>query len=33
LSGHGGADDREDARANDSAYAQRGQRPRAEGFL
>jgi hypothetical protein len=33
LAGDGGADDGKDAGADDSADAERGQRPRAEGFL
>ncbi len=33
LPGHGGADDREDARADHRADAQRGQRPGSEGLL
>ena len=33
LAGHGRADDGEDARADDRADAERGQRPRPEGLL
>jgi hypothetical protein len=33
LAGDGRADDGEDSRADDSANAQRGQRPRAEGLF
>jgi hypothetical protein len=33
LPGHGGADDRKDARADDCADAERGERPRPKAFL
>jgi hypothetical protein len=33
LAGHRRADDRKDARTDDCPDAERGQRPRAEGFL